>query len=280
MDHALFEGRSITRRQALGLMAVAAGTVFAGSAMAGCSSTGQASSASSSAQAAAKALEGKELDIYCGAGMTDPFQKIADLFTSETGCAMNVTFANAAQIQTQITTTEQGDFFIAGSTDELKPVEAYVASSVDLVKHIPVLAVPAGNPRSITGVADLAGCERVLIGDPESTPIGKIAKKALSTAGIYESLSQASVLTTTTTAPQIATALANGEGDAGIVWKENVKSDGVEIVECPDLDALIKTVPAAQLTCAGDEAVVTEFAAFMQTDAAMDVWAEFGYEKA
>ncbi len=94
--------------------------------------------------AAGKALDGKTLDIYCGAGMTDPFQEIADAFQAETGCTVNVTFANAAQIQTQITTTGQGDFFIAGSADELKPVEAFVESSTDLVKHIPVLAVPAG----------------------------------------------------------------------------------------------------------------------------------------
>lgn len=90
---------------------------------------------------------------------------------------MNVTYANAAQIQTQITTTNEGDFFIAGSKEELKPVEGSVASSEDLVKHIPVLAVPASNPANINGIADLANAQRVLVGDPESTPIGKIAKK-------------------------------------------------------------------------------------------------------
>ena len=42
------------------------------------------------------------LSIYCGAGMQQPFQEIADAFQEETGCEMNVTYANAAQIQTQI----------------------------------------------------------------------------------------------------------------------------------------------------------------------------------
>ena len=53
-----------------------------------------------------KELDGHELNIYCGAGMTDPLTKIAEAFQEKTGCTMNVTFANAAQIQTQITTTE------------------------------------------------------------------------------------------------------------------------------------------------------------------------------
>ena len=44
-------------------------------------------------------LSGQSLLVYCGAGMKDPFQEISDRFTELTGCEMNVTFANAAQIQ-------------------------------------------------------------------------------------------------------------------------------------------------------------------------------------
>lgn len=263
-------------------LALAMCAVLACATMAGCSS-GQSSSSGSDSKdsqaVAEKTLDGKTLNVYCGAGMTDPFQKIADAFADETGCAMNVTYANAAQIQTQITTTGEGDFFIAGSAEELTPVESYVASSTQLVKHIPVLAVPADNPLGISGLADLTRVQRLLIGDPDSTPIGKIAKKALNDAGIWSTLSSAGVLTTTTTAPQIATALANGEGDAGIVWKENVKADGVKIVETKDLDSYVKTVPAAQLTCAADADAVTAFNDFLQTDEARAIWAEYGYEQ-
>lgn len=270
----------MTRRGFAIACAFALCAVLTGGILAGCS--GGASEETQEAaqpQAETKALEGHELNIYCGAGMTDPFQKIANAFEAETGCAMNVTFANAAQIQTQITTTEQGDFFVAGSAEELNPVADYVASSVDLVKHIPVLAVPADNPKGITGLADLANAEKVLVGDPESTPIGKIAKKALTENGLWETMMANDVLTTTTTAPQIATALANGEGDAGIVWKENVKDEGAVVVDTSDLDGFIKTVPVAQLTCAADADAVAAFNEFLQTDTAWDIWAEFGYEK-
>ena len=86
-------------------------------------------------------LTGHTLMIYCGAGMAAPFQEIADAFKDATGCQVNATYANAGQIQSQITTTEEGDMFVAGSGDELKPVESYVEDKKDLVKHIPVLAV-------------------------------------------------------------------------------------------------------------------------------------------
>ncbi|HIW76461.1 MAG TPA: molybdate ABC transporter substrate-binding protein [Candidatus Gordonibacter avicola] len=273
----------ITAHRAVGLAALALATALACTLFAGCSSASIESTsdqnAAPSEPAVERQLEGKELNIYCGAGMTDPFQKISDAFAEETGCKMNVTFANAAQIQTQINTTQQGDFFIAGSADELKPVEAYVASSTDLVKHIPVLAVPSDNPKAVSGLADLAGVDRLLTGDPESTPIGKIAQKALSQAGLWDQLMSANVITTTTTAPQIATALVNGEGDAGIVWKENAKVTGVAIVDTSDLDDFVKTVPAAELSCAADADAVKAFSEFLLTDAAQSIWAEFGYEQ-
>lgn len=259
------------------------GVLLTGALVTGCSSSTTDSSTTNEKEetpaVVEKILEGKSLSIYCGAGMTDPFQEIADAFEEETGCEMVVTFANAAQIQTQITTTEEGDIFIAGSVDELEPIQDYVVESTDLVKHIPVLAVPADNPKNITGLADLADCDRVLVGDPESTPIGKIAKKALTKLGIWNELFDAGVLTTTTTAPQIATALANGEGDAGIVWKENVNVDEVVIVDTTDLDAMIKTVPFAELNVAKDVDTVKAFGEFLQTDVAKDIWAKYGYEQ-
>ena len=69
--------------------------------LAGCSSDKGEQKAERPEQTAAASLEGKSLNIYCGAGMTKPFQEIADAFKAETGCEMNIAFANAAQIQTQ-----------------------------------------------------------------------------------------------------------------------------------------------------------------------------------
>ena len=48
-------------------------------------------------------LTGHTLMIYCGAGMAAPFQEIADAFKDATGCQVNATYANAGQIQSQIT---------------------------------------------------------------------------------------------------------------------------------------------------------------------------------
>lgn len=269
--------------RALGIAVCA--LALSGLVLAGCSPAAESETPTeepaATSQAEAASLEGSELNIYCGAGMTDPFADIAAAFEEKTGCAMNVTYANAAQIQAQITTTESGDFFIAGSAEELKPVAGYVSSQTDLVKHIPVLAVPSDNPAGVVRLADLSNASRVLVGDPQSTPIGKIAQNALTQLGMWDALLGNNVITTTTTAPQIATALASGEGDAGIVWKENAEGvEGVTIVDTTDLDSFVKTIPVAQLTCAADSDAAAAFNDFLQSDAAWDIWAEYGYERA
>jgi len=240
-------------------------------ALVGCGKT------SSTSTTKAADLKGKSLHIYCGAGMTDPFKELADAFKAETGCEMNVTYGNAGQIQSQINTAKEGDIFIAGSADELQPVNTYVAKSKDLVKHIPVLAVASGNPKSIKGLADLTKSGvSLIIGDTEATPIGKIAKKALSDLSIYNKVK---ILATTTTAPQMPTAIAAGQADASIVWKENCNVKGVEIVKTTDLDKYVKTVPAATLKCTANQTAVDAFMSYLDTDAAKQIWAKYGYEK-
>lgn len=221
-------------------------------------------------------LTGHTLMIYCGAGMAKPFQKIADTFSNSTGCKVNVTFANASQIQAQIKTSQTGDFFIAGSTEELQPVADFVQSQTDLVKHIPVLAVAKGNPKKITSLSSLTQNNTTLvIGDTTSTPIGKIAQKALTDLSIYDSVH---IVATTTTAPQMATVVANGQADAAIVWKENCSVDGVEIVPTTDLDSYIKTIPSALLTTSKDTAAASAFSDYLQSKQVKDIWTSFGYE--
>ena len=223
-------------------------------------------------------LEGHTLLIFCGAGMKDPFEEIAQAFQEETGCKVEVTYANAAQIQTQINTAQEGDFFIAGSEAEVKPVADMVESSTPLVRHIPVIAVQTGNPLGITGPADLGkGGVRVVIGDPEATPIGKIASQLFADFGLTDTVN---IVSNTATAPAMTTALAADECDAIIVWKENVNGEQGEIVDSPEMEDYIKTVPAARLSCSTDTEAADAFSEFLNSQTAQDIWVSYGYELA
>ena len=245
----------------------------------GCGGTAEQPSSSTSASSPAAAetenLTGQVLRVYCGAGMQKPFQKIADAFREKTGCDVQVTYANAAQIQTQIKTSQEGDFFIAGSEQEIKPVQDSVKKSKPLVRHIPVLAVSKGNPKGVNSLKSLTrGDVRVVMGDAQSTAIGKLSEKAFQDAGIKEALN---ITSTTTTAPQMATLLSMQEADAAILWKENC-GDGVDIVPTDDLKPYIKTIPAARLKFQSDNRAADAFSMFLDSDEAHEIWKSFGYE--
>ncbi|MBQ1845888.1 MAG: hypothetical protein II132_08140 [Desulfovibrio sp.] len=57
-------------------------------------------------------------------------------------------YANAGQLQAQIKNSGEGDLFIAGAVEELKPVEQFVTAKQLLVKHIPCLLSGRAIPRS------------------------------------------------------------------------------------------------------------------------------------
>lgn len=254
-------------------------------AMTGCgtknSSDGSADASSAvdqKAQAEESAdLSGKSLFVYCGAGMKDPASDIVDAFKEATSCDVNITFGNAAQINSQIMNSNEGDLFISGAETELKSLKEknYVTDTKQLVQHIPVIAVPSGNPAGISSIADLGNGAKLVLGDADATPIGKIADTVLNDAGIMDS---ADIVARTSTAPEMITALNSGEADAAIVWKENADGkDGVEVLDIPDMDNYIKVIPAASLSCSENADSLAEFLKFLDSDTAHDIWTSYGY---
>ena len=221
-------------------------------------------------------LSGQELMIFSGAGLAEPVQEIADEFAAQTGCTPQIVFGPTGQLITQIQTTESGDLLIAGAVDELASMkEGEVTESVEMVKHIPVVVAQKDNPKNIETLKDLAGLE-VMLADPETTPIGKIAIKVFENAGIIDTID---VVANTTTAPLALTAVAEGNADATIVWKENAaKNDKVTIVDIPEMEKYIKVVPAASLKYSANEEARLAFVEFMTGEEGMAIWAKYGYE--
>lgn len=224
-------------------------------------------------------LSGEELMVFSGAGLSDPFQEIVDTFKKDTGCDVQVVYGPTGTLISQIQTSEEGDLLIAGAKDELDSMaEGEVTAVLELVKHIPVVAVQKGNPKGIKAVEDLDNDGvKLLIPNAETTPIGKIAAKALKEAGIYDNIDIAAI---TTTAPLAITALAQQEADAGIVWKENAAAnDKVEILDLPEMEKYIKVVPAASLKYSVNEKAREAFLEYLESDEAMAIWAKYGYEQ-
>ena len=170
-----------------------------------------------------------------------------------------------------------GNYALQAGFSVAKDALAYEKSDSEAAKtYVNVIVVKEGNEKNIQGLNDLAREDVVtVIGDPESTPIGKIAKKAFADFQIGEKVT---IAATTTTAPQLATVVGLGEADAAIIWKENAKADGVEICSTTDLDNYVKVIPAARLSFNENADAADAFTEFLGTEAAHKIWKSYGYE--
>ncbi len=248
----------------------------------GCGS-GNTDDASGAGQEIQPGSTGEELLVYSGAGLRKPMEEIAGMFQEETGILVQFSFGGSAQCVGQILTVDKGDAFLPGDVVELdKLIEK---DKIDLQKpvvlHVPVLAVPAGNPAGITGIEDLAEPGiKVVLGDPEANPIGKLADKALQELGLFEKV-QANVVARAATVNELFAYLALGQADVAVIWEDNlVGNEKIELIQTSDFDNFIKTIPVVSLKCSTNPEAANRFVEFVSSEKAMGVWEKCGFKPA
>lgn len=219
--------------------------------------------------------------VYSGAGLRQPLDDLTAAFQKETGCPVTCTYGGSAQLTSQILLTGQGDVCLPGDVTELEPLreKGLVLEEHDLVYHVPVLAVPGGNPAGIHSLADLGRPGvRVALGDPQANPIGKVADKLLAEYGLLKTV-RANVVVRTPTASELVVYLSMGQADAAIIWAENYQGcqDRMELLHLPELDDYVRTVPVAVLACTSQAEAAQRFAEFLQSPPALALWEKWGY---
>ncbi|MGI9862474.1 molybdate ABC transporter substrate-binding protein [Moorella naiadis] len=220
--------------------------------------------------------------IYSGAGLKKPVEEIGAAFQAKTGFKVTYTFGGAAQLNSQILLSQQGDLYLPGDIAELKPVKEknLVAWEKNVVYHIPVLAVPKGNPAGIHKLADLGRPGvKVALGDPQANPIGKLADQLLQKYGLLETVNK-NVVVRTPTANELVVYLSTKQTDAAVIWEENYQGakDKLELISVPELKDYVKTVPVAVLNCSKEKELARQLAEFFTSPAAYQVWQKWGYK--
>jgi molybdate transport system substrate-binding protein len=224
---------------------------------------------------------GEELLVYCGAGLRIPMEEIARMFQEETGIMVQFSYGGSAQCVGQILLVEKGDVFLPGDVDELRELNEKdkIDRQKPVVLHIPALAVPADNPAEITGLEDLARAGvKVVLGDPEANPIGKIADKVLKEYGLFESV-EPNIVARTATVNELFTYLALGQADAAVIWEDNlVGKEDIKMVHASELEHYIKTVPVVSLKCSANPEAANRFVDFVAGEKAMAIWEKSGFK--
>ncbi len=221
----------------------------------------------------------KSIHIYCGAGMRKPFLEMAEIYQEEAKVNVDVTVGNAAEIKSQIVESDDGDIWIAGGESELKSLKEkdMIGEVISLVKHVPVVAVSTEMPVEIKSPQDLTKDGiAIVVGDAESTPIGKIAKKFFKKQGIDGKLN---IIGNTCSSPIMIEALKTSEANVAIMFKENaIGKEGVEILDMPEIYDHTMKVQAVGLSTSKNVEETVDFMKWIETEKPKEIWDKYGYE--
>src|ERR1700719_1338865 len=223
----------VSRRHAASVMACFALVAAA------CGSSSKSSGSTPSTTSTPAKLSGS-VDVFAAASLTEAFndEKTA-LASSEPALSLTYNFAGSQALVTQIKNGAPADVF--ASADQKNMQKLIDAGLVDAPKTFArnklEIAVAPGNPKHITGLADLEKRGVILVLEDPSVPAGNYARQAFTKAGLPAPKPSSNELDVKSTLAK----LTSGDADAVVVYVTDVKAAGskVEAVEIPDSQNVI-----------------------------------------
>lgn len=182
--------------------------------------------------------------VFAAASLTESFTTIGTAFEATNPRAdVTFSFASSSALANQITQGAPADVFAAASPATMKTVtDAGDAAGepVTFARNQLVIAVPKGNPRRVTELADLSRPGTKVALCATQIPCGAAAKQALAAGNVR--------LTPATLEADVKAALSKvrlGEADAALVYRTDVKaaSSNVDAIEFPQSAQAINDYP-------------------------------------
>lgn len=219
------------------------------------------------------------ITVFAAASLTESFTQIGrDFEAANPGATVTFNFAGSSALATQINQGAPADVFASASPSTMKTVtdagNADGASAV-FVRNQLVIAVAKGNPKGITGLADLTKPGLKVALCAEQVPCGAAAKTALAAAQVR--------LTPVTLEQDVKAALAKvklGEVDAALVYRTDAKASASDVdgVEFPESAGAINDYPIVVLKSAPNKAGAAAFVAYVRSDKGKAVLTRAGFQ--
>jgi molybdate transport system substrate-binding protein len=224
-----------------------------------------------------------DIAVFAAASLTNAVEAMRAAFErSHPGMLLVPSFAASGTLLQRMQNGQPCDVFI--SADAVTMDAAVDRRRVDpatrrvVAGNALVLAVPAGNPAHVTGLESLSrgGVRHIGVGNPESVPAGRYAKRALQERAMWFALT--SKLVYYPSVRHVLAALAAGECDAGFVYATDAAIAGDAVASA----AVVPTSPpvtysAAVAAGAPDPKGAAAFLDYLATPEARAVFARFGF---
>ncbi len=233
----------------------------------------------------AATLDGaRPIVVFAASSLTDALQELGADFGKSAGIDVKLSFAASSALARQIESGAPADVFFSADADWMDYLQSrkliQTESRHDLLGNRLVLIAPVASTLNLKiaprfALAQSLGTGRLATGDPESVPVGRYARAALISLGVWDS-----VATRIAGAENVRAALVlvdRGEAPLGIVYATDALVDkGVRILDTfPANSHPPITYPIALTVGAKSDA--SKFAAYLSTPAASKVFARFGF---
>lgn len=172
------------------------------------------------------------ITVFAAASLTDVLEDAGAEFQRRSGVPVRHSFASSAQIARQLAAGAPADLFISADTEWMEYAVRRGLVRADtqrvLAGNALALIAPAASKITVdpTRLADwqaALGRGRLVIGDPDSVPLGRYAREALQFFGLWKSLEQR--LARAENARAALALVARGEAALGIVYASDAKSE-------------------------------------------------------
>jgi molybdate transport system substrate-binding protein len=237
--------------------------------------------------AGARETERPHLLVFAAASLTDVLGDLSKRFERQAGgVPVKLSFAASSALARQIEAGGQADVFISADQEWMDYLQQRglieAPSRRDLAGNYLVLIAPADSTvdlRIAPGfplVAALGG-GRLATGDPDTVPVGRYARAALASLGLWDEVRDRLVR-----ADNVRSALmfvARGESPLGIVYASDALADSrVHIVDTfPETTHSPVSYPGA--TTRGARAEAIAYLDFLASPAVSQTWRRFGFRE-
>jgi molybdate transport system substrate-binding protein len=216
--------------------------------------------------------------VFAAASLTDSFKALGTTFqAAHSGTTIQFNFAGTPTLVTQIEQGAASDVFASADTTNMDKLKAdgFTAGTSQVFAHNKLeIVVAAGNPKGITGLADLAKPGVVYITEAATVPAGKYALQILASAGV-----KITPKSLETDVKSVVGKIELGEADAGIVYTTDVKAAGSKVtgVPIPDPVNVIATYPIVAVKGAKNAALADAFIAYVVSIDGQATLQSFGF---
>ena len=230
------------------------------------------------------AMARPSLEIFVGSATKPAIEEAAQLYETQSGSKVLMHFGGSGKMLSEMKLGRRGDLYLPGSSDfmELAKREHLVLPDTEkrVAYLIPAINVPAGNPKNIRTLDDLARPGlRVGIARPDSVCVGLFAAEVLERAGLASRV-RPNIVTHAESCEKTAQLVVLGTVDAVLGWEvfhfwQPERIDTVFLA--PDQVARIGYIPIAVSTFSTQHALAQQFIDFLVNGQGQTIFRKWHY---